>query len=274
MSLGSTLFAGEKVYGHADMHELRGDGVKVFVGGEYRYLSRQPPPPNAAPLGFADFEDVFPLIPRSEWDARIDEQIAKKSRVSDFQDFEPYDQNGTNFCWINGGCQAFTTMRRIMGLPLVVISSASCGGPITGYKNVGGWEGEGMKYLAEHGGVDVKLWPNNAINRSYADKPEVIENRKHHIAVDWLDIGHSFDRWGTLALMCLPGAFAKNAMSHVMQACDLVRTEKGSYGLRFRNSWGKYGVANDLGFFGYGTFREGNHYDSGCGLRQVTASIT
>ncbi len=164
-------------------------------------------------------------------------------------------------------------MRRIQGLPLKIISAASVGGPIKGYANVGGWEGEAFDYLNKHGGVSVEFWPPNALSRSYFDKPECVADRANHVALELFDIGSNFDKWMTLALNTKPGAFAKNSMSHVMQSCDGVKIESGSYGLRFRNSWGHYGAKNDLGFYGYGVMREGNHYDSGWGLRQVTASL-
>lgn len=274
-----SLYHGEQVFSDDGSYtQLVGDGVKVWADGEFRYLSAQPPPLNAAEIeaGFSrEFGDVLTLIPRSEWSERLKEQERLQARVSDHQDFPAYDQNGTNYCWANGPCQAVTTMRRMQGLPLRVISSASVGGPITGYRNVGGWEGNALDYLAKEGGVGTDIWPNNTINRSYGDKPEVKADRQNHKALEWIKLGNDFDKYATACLLGYPCAVAYNWWSHVVMICDLVEISSGRFGLRIRNSHGvNWGEApNKHGQKGYAVFAEGKGTpSSGFCLRQVTGA--
>jgi hypothetical protein len=267
-----SLFHGEQIIDDSNWKTKVGNGKEIFVGGEMRYLSAKPRTEPYGSYGYAvPFSSRIPRIPRSEWPDRIKEQERLQQRVSDYQDFETYNQNGTNYCWANGPCQAFTTVRRIMGLPLVVISSASVAGPIKGYSNSGGWEADAVEYLTEHGGVSVELWPNNARDRKL-DNEATREDRKNHICTEALDMD-GFDDYATACLLTIPCGFAYNWMSHVMMTCDLVQIENGSYGLRIRNSHGHEGAKNKFGQDGYTVYREGRGTpDSGMAIRQVLAA--
>jgi len=175
-------------------------------------------------------------------------------------------------CWANGPAQAMTIMRRIQHLPHKQISAASFAVPISGGHS-GGWEGNALKYAAEHGGVSTDLWPNYSCDGSLQNRPEVIADRPKHKALKWVDCGSVFERYMAMCLLTRPGAFAYNWMSHVMCMCDGVEIEPGSFGLRVRNSWGEWGAKNDLGFAGFAVYREGHGTpDSGFHLLQVTAS--
>lgn len=267
------LYKGETVYDHSNYKSLVGDGKQVHAEGEMRLLSALPKPAGKDNSSFScPFASAKKHIPRSDYSAAIKEQAAIKSRVSDYCDFPAYDQNGIPYCWANGPSQAATMMRRIMGLPLVRFSSASIGGPITGYVSRGGYEGDALEYLVKHGAVDEQFWPNNAISRKY-DTPETQANRKLHKVLEAFEC-HSFEDWADGCLGCLPGAFAYNWMGHVMAMSDLVEIEANSFGLRVRNSWkDSWGAKNDLGFGGFAVFREGHGTpDSGFFLRQVTVA--
>ncbi len=271
------LFKGEKVYDDKNAHELIGDGKAVFANGEMRYLSRTPPLANSkAPKSIPFKDSGIVKISRNEWDARLDEQERMLRRSSDFCDFDPLDQDGTPECWGNGPVGSVMTTRRIMGLPHVRLSPASICGPITGYKYRGGWEGDAYEYLTETGAVPVEVWGSeyDLENSSFNSKPEVTACRPFFKALELVDCEDDFDAWATCCLLTMTGGFAYNWMSHVMQACDLVRIESGSYGLRQRNSWGNWGAKNSKGYYGFNTYREGKGTpDSGWMLRQVTPSI-
>lgn len=266
------LFAGEQVIDDSNWRTKIGDGKEIFVDGEMRYFAAQPRTVPFGGHGFAaTFTSKFPRIPRSEWPDRIKEQIRLQARVSDYQDFDPYNQNGTNYCWANGPCQSFTTVRRIQGLPLRIISSASVAAPITRYRNNGGWEADAVEYLLKHGGASVETWPNNAISSRY-DNDESRKERESYLALEALDM-ENFDDYATAALQTIPCPFAYNWMRHVMMTCDLVEIERGSYGLRIRNSHGHEGAKNKFGFDGYTVYREGRGTpDSGMAIFQVKAA--
>ena len=269
------LFPGETVYDDSNSAELIGDGESVEVGGEKRLLSRMPPPMGASTAGFAtEFSAVLTAIPRGEWSARLKEQLELESRVSDWQNFPSYDQNGLPTCWANGPCAALSTIRVMMGLPYVQISSCSVAVPISGGSR-GGWEGDALEYLAKYGGVPVDLWPNNSTNRSLMSDAACQASRENFKAIEWIDLGNRFENYATAALLGYPMAVAYNDWSHVVMICDLVEIEPGSFGLRIRNNWSEaWGVANKWGYKGYATFREGARShgcpSSGYGTRQAT----
>lgn len=257
----------------SDFDALVGDGTSVVVNGDRRLLSRTPKPAgHDTRLYSKPFGDVAPVIPRNEWSARIKEQRERKQRVSDFQKFDPDDQDGLPVCWAAGTCHAFSTARVIMGLPFVRISGCSVAVPISGGHS-GGYEGDAVEYLTKHGGVSVDLWPYCSTDRSLDRKPEVSENRKHHVALESYECD-GFDEFATALLLGFPCTVAYNWWSHVVSLADLVEIEAGSYGLLIRNNWGDWESKNDYGFSGYTVFREGRKGtpSSGFAFRQVTSS--
>lgn len=259
------------VFDEQNFQKLVGDGNSVVVNGERRYLSRKPPSAAEDQRRRAMFREQMQVIPRSEWSQRIKEQAAAKARVSDYCTFEPYDQRSTNYCWANGPAQAFTTVRLQMGLPYRRISAASIAGPITGYKNVGGWELDAIEYLTLPGGTTEEAWPNAAISKAL-NTTAVSADRENYTALEWVEL-EGFDEFATAALEGRPCAVAYNWWRHVVMSCDLVEISPGKFGLLIRNSWGKWGVPNEAGFYGFAVLAEGKGTpSSGFMLRQVRPS--
>lgn len=268
------LYRGEIVFDESNTRQFE-DREEILVDGEIRCLSRLPPPASADASRFSTpfAASGIQKIPRNEWDARLQEQIERRRRVSDFCDFDPLNQSRTKYCWNNGPVGSVKTTRRIQGLKLVNLSPASVGGPITGYRNRGGWEGDAYEFLVSDGASTVDLWPANAIDNDY-NTSEVQESRKYFKVNELVDCDDDFDAFATCCLLTMPGGFAYNWMRHVMEMCDLVKVESGSYGLRVRNSWGKWGAKNELGYYGFAVYREGKGTpDSGWMIRQVTPSF-
>lgn len=270
------LYRNETIYDDRSFRALLGDGKMVIVGGERRLLSRIPPKPDHDRSGYSTaFEDKFATIPRSEWSERLKEQLARKARVSDFQNFPPHDQDGLPTCWSNGPAHAATTQRVIQGLPYLELSACSTAVPISG-GHVGGNEDTAVEYAAKYGWASCKVWPNNSTSRSLMDSSEVKADRLNHKALEWVYLGNKFENYATAALLGWPMAVAYNDWSHVVSLCDLVEIEPGHFGLRIRNNWGKWGAANEYGFYGYAVFPEGARShgcpDSGFALRQVTSA--
>lgn len=274
--LGSTLYKGERVYDEANIRELLGDirpGEKfpsVVVNGERRFLSATPRPAGHDASGYSRaFSEAFADIPESEYDARIDEQIALEARASDFCDFPAFDQDGLPTCWAIGTAQGMSITRRIMGLPHVQISGCSIAVPISGGHS-GGFEGDAVEFLAKNGGASVDVWPENNTNRSLNSDPKVIEDRKLHLVTEFLEMSTRAN-WATMCLKTKVGPFAYNRMSHVMCMCDFVRIERGDYGFRVRNSWhDSWGAKNKFGFGGFAVYRWTP--DSGYCVNQVKQS--
>lgn len=272
------LFQGETVYDDSNMASLMGDGTKVFAGGEDRWLSRLPPPMGADLNAFSTpFEAAFTQFPESEWDDRLDEQLKNEARVSDYQNFAPYDQDGLPTCWANGPAAALSTMLVMMGFPYRQVSACSVAVPISGGHR-GGWEGDALDYLAKNGGVSVDLWPNNSTDRRLMNDSACQADRANHKALEWINLGRDFRNYMTAALMGWPMAVAYNDWSHVVMLCDGVRLDTSAkYGLRIRNNWGDWGAKNKFGYYGYAVFarnaRQHGCPSSGFALRQGLPTV-
>lgn len=107
--------------------------------------------------------------------------------VADLFSIPIYDQNGTNYCWINAVIKMLLYAQAKSGQKVVQLSAASCGAPIKNFKNQGGWGGEAIEYLKKHGGVPVEFWPNNAIDRKY-DTPANDARRVPFKAVECMEL--------------------------------------------------------------------------------------
>lgn len=198
------------------------------------------------------------VIPRSEWDARIEEQESTKSdlqSISDAEGIECLDQNGTNYCHANSPALAIMINRAVMGLPYVKLSPGSVGGPITGYRNQGANIGDDLKRIISHGIAPQSFVPPNQINKS-GWKPGAEQAALDFKVTDWFDMMYKdstmFDRCATQLLLNRPVCVAYNWWSHAVTLIKLVKISNGKYGFMFRNSWG-----TSYGKNGYGILEEG-----------------
>lgn len=218
------------------------------------------------------FTDHFEKIPRSKWSDLIKQKAATKSRMRDFYEYlkiGPLDQNGTNYCWCNAVVSAMRLMRAKEGQQFVELSPASVAAPIKGYSNVGGWGGEALAYIREHGICEASLWPANAISRKY-DTAESQANRLLHKVTEWYELASGdFDALATCLLLGFPVAIGLNWWSHEVCALDLVEISAGRFGVDILNSWGR-----SYGENGIATLSESKGTpDDACAIRATTASF-
>lgn len=275
----STLYRGEKVFEIQDCQEMMARaaagkyGRYLNIGQEQRFLARMPRPEGhdssgyAMPFSAAGIDE----IPESDWDAAIDDQIARKARVSDHVDFQQFTQDGLPTCWAICTAQCYSVYRRILGLPHRVMSGCSLAVPISGGHR-GGYEGDSLDMAVKEGIASTDVWPENNTSRSYIGDSRVTEDRKLHRVTMWLEM-NTARQWATMLLRTKPGVFAYNWMSHCMTMCDFVRIEAGRYGFRPRNTWFPWGSKNDLGFDGFAVYPLGHGTpDSGAVMLDITQS--
>lgn len=205
-------------------------------------------------MAYEGAAEPFPsslLIPRSEWQARIEERKKRKITCRDrckAAGLPPKDQGRTNYCWINAPTYCCEVMRVLQNQPLVILSPASAGAQIKGYRNVGGWGKEGVQWISEHGLVPVEKWPANAISRQYATADNIAIAKNYRID-RWIELDpNNLDHLISAVLRDHPVAIGLSWWSHEVSAVDADWVD-GEGVVVIRNSWGQWG--DD----GYGTLR-------------------
>lgn len=201
------------------------------------------------------------LIPDSEWDARMEEQVRTFGRNSDIllagdngNAIPSLDQGSNGYCWGHSTVGAVQGTRALRGEKYVPLSAYMVCAIIKKGANQGGWCGQSGKFLEEVGVCSQKLWPQG--NRDYRslDTPAArAEAKAMRVTESWMDLNRAIHdqrlTFQQLATCCLLNWFTAgdfNWWAHSVLLCDLVKIEAGSYGIRFRNSWGdKWG---DKGF--------------------------
>jgi hypothetical protein len=180
------------------------------------------------------------LIPESDWQGMIQEQEERKSRLSDIVNqagLPCKDQNGTNYCWINAPVHCIEIMRLLQNQETVILSPASAGAPIKGFRNVGGWGLEGLRYLQDNGCCPVEKWPANAIDRKYYTE----ENKalaRYYRQLEWWELRpRNTKQLVSCLLRRIPVAVGLNWWGHEVTYYEPVWLD-GTVAIRQRNSWG------------------------------------
>lgn len=193
--------------------------------------------------GYGSAAERFPrelLVPRSEWEPRIKEMEERKSRISDISLISGLpckDQGQTNYCWINAPTHCVEIIRVVQNQEMVLLSPASAGGPITSYRNVGGWGKPGLQWIAYKGLVPISRWPANAISRNYATA-ENIQLALDYRVTEWWELApRNLDELMSCLFLRKPVALGYNWWRHEVTGCDPVWLD-GEIALRIRNSWG------------------------------------
>lgn len=227
----------------------------------------------SASMVAADVSTPFPqelLIPSHEWQARIEEMEERKSRVSDLlkQGGVPVlNQQSTNFCWCFAPVLIMMIQRAIQNEPMVRLSPASVACPITKFRNNGGYGGDALEYLIDHGVVPSEMWPDTAIDRKYLTDAAVLRAAEFRVTEWWSLRPRNINEQISCLLRRIPVSSGLNYWGHQVADVDAVWVN-GKIGVRFLNSWG-----TEWGADGYG-IRQGNKMpgdDMTC-IRQAVAT--
>lgn len=240
----STLYKNEVIINDENFQETvtategmaRGLQLDLRGPNDYEYDGLATPFPNEL------------LINPSDYQAIIQEQEEQKSRNSDLVNLAglPHkDQSTTNFCWINAPthcvevCYVQQNQRHADGR-LIILSPASVGAKIKGYRNVGGWGKEGLDGIIKWGLAPVEMWPANAIDKKY-DTSTTQQVSKKFTVDEWFEcVPRNKHQMISMLLRRKPGAAGLNWWRHEVTYYECVWID-GEVAVRFRNSWKGYG---------------------------------
>lgn len=253
------------------------------VDGEVKGHGYAPRDYRTYPKEMFDPPSDMPLIPRSEWDARIDEQEERQSSLEHIrltgnngQPIPSLDQNGQGFCWAYSTTMAVMLLRAVMNQPYVRLSAHAVACKIKNFRDEGGWCGLSAKFHREVGCPSVALWPEKSMSRAN-DRPEVWANASQHkVSEEWVDLRRevydqqlTVDQIATCLLSNIPVALDYDEWGHSICGIRWVRIERGVYGPKILNSW-----TDGWGDRGMGIIQRGWTVDSAVALRVTGASPT
>lgn len=246
----------------------------------------QPPPGYAKgliPRNFANYPVGYlacarpfdlPLIPESEWEARLQEQKANgtlmdiRNRGMNGQPMPSRDQNGKGYCWAHSSTSAAMLARAVNGEPYADLSAYMVACIIKGYRDEGGWGSESLEFIAENGIPTSKFWPQQSMSRSN-DTPEMRANAKLHRFTEWMDLDpkNMKAQFITCLLLNIPVVADYNWWSHSVCACAL-ESINPLVGWIW-NSWGDSWSQNGMGKL------EGSKFipDAALAARVMTPSV-
>lgn len=214
---------------------------------------------------FSALPSAIKIIPRSEWDARYDEQEKQESslehiflRGGQSPAFVNLDQNGYGDCWAFSTGQSMMLERLKNNQPLVRLNPHAVA-VILGELN-GGWCGLSGKFARDHGyaveGNGPGQWPGHSRSRQYDTPALRAEMAKHKVSESFVDLTRDVydqnlteDQLATCLFNNQPGPVDFNFWAHSVAALRWVRIEPGDFGLLILNSW------LDWGRFGLGVLR-------------------
>lgn len=189
------------------------------------------------------------IIPRSEWQARIQELEDTRTRTSDLCDLaglKVKDQQQTEFCWINSPTHATEIVRVVQNEPMVSLSPASAGAQITGYRNEGGTGQQALEWIVSNGLVPTANWPDNAIDKQYATAANKQAALGYRVDQWWELDPQNLDQFISCLLMRWPVCAGYDWWSHEVTPVDPVWLD-GTVAVRIDNSWGTSWGTNGRG---------------------------
>lgn len=217
-----------------------------IVDGETKMHGLMPRNFSTHPVGCYGFARPFdlPLIPESEWQARLDVQIAAKAQLSDIrnrgingQPIPSRDQNGKGYCWAHSSTSAALIVRAVNNEPYADLSAYAVACIIKNYRDQGGWGAESLEWIAKNGIPTAEFWPQKSMSRSN-DNPAMRANAALHKFTEWMDLDpkQMKAQLVTCLLLGLPVITDLNWWSHSVCTLDLMSLQP--FRTRIWNSWG------------------------------------
>ncbi|OGT54383.1 MAG: hypothetical protein A3E01_03045 [Gammaproteobacteria bacterium RIFCSPHIGHO2_12_FULL_63_22] len=236
---------------HNGMPVISDDNADQFlnpvVDGVMRMCSAMPQPEGAP--GFAA---VKPLktFSRADLIARIKQQQATKSdliSILDSRSVPVKDQGRTNYCWIYGTVHSMEIAYSLQGEDFVPLSATAAGVMITGGQNRGGYIGEAVQYLGEHGTCPQSMWPEH--NLSLRNNSDAVESAATaNLLTEWNELPYGdLDQLDAALALNYPIAAELPWWRHVIVFVGHTLLPNGELGRVIDNSWGSRWGKNGRG---------------------------
>lgn len=195
---------------------------------------------------------VADVIPRSAWRAQI-ASLGNRNLATAYP-LPAKDQNGLGYCWVYGSTRAVEVERAHLGLAPISLCPESLGGPLTGWRNEGGYASEAFNAIETAGIANAELCPSpHALNPRLWNPRWAADARSHEVAtwddIEQTDRAPTFDELISCLLSPVPVAIGLDWWGHLVcalaaislppeTACDVNTPDGGKIGVLFQNSWG------------------------------------
>ncbi len=144
------------------------------------------------PLDMFAAPSAITLIPRSEWDARIQERKAQKSGLKDkakAMGFRVLDQNGQGCCWAYSVATSIMLRRMAANQGMERLSAHAVACKIKNFRDQGGWCGLSQDFMRSKGCPTVAKWPEKSMSRQYDNEETWKEAMDYRITDDVVVLG-------------------------------------------------------------------------------------
>ena len=199
------------------------------------------------PLGSSEFtvkwdEQAMPLLSRKEAVELAKQNIAKGTDPLSLcfkWNVLPMWQNGLGYCWIYAAVMGLKVGFAHSGQPVPDLEPTAPGALIKGYRDRGGNAFQAFPHLAEHGVPTKEYWKQHALDRRY-DTPEMRENARKHLVVQWFELPDNSDqhKWTALAYNFSIWSGYMN-IGHAMLSARLEEDSRGNPVALDINSWSR-----------------------------------
>ena len=201
------------------------------------------------PQGFAAGPFRLPLIDRSEIPDRIREKEKARAGLKFIREIcgpggglmPATNQGRTKYCWMYAVVTAVLFQRGYQGQPYESLSGTGPAAKVKNYRNQGGWVGEGIEYIVEHGIPREADIPQgmDGLRKDLVEMPEVWERAKQFRVVEWMELERgNLDQFATCLLLDIPVACEYMSMGHAMCAYSLTKWDGRNFEHDVLNSWG------------------------------------
>lgn len=185
----------------------------------------------------------LPLIPKDQWQQKLDELIAAKARCSDLRMrgdkgnmIPSRDQNGKGYCWAHSSTSAVIVVRAREKLEYEDLSAYAVACMIKNFHDQGGFGAESLEFIAERGIPTAKYWPQKSMDRKN-NNDETWANAALHKVTEWMDLKvRNVEQLVTCLLNSIPVVVDYNWWGHSVCALDLVSIDP--LRILIWNSWG------------------------------------